>query len=78
MEQKFIELFKEVLEAEDQEINLTDKFRDFDNWDSLTNLSLIAMIDDEYGVHIQHSDFKNLTTVTDLIETIKSKNKSSL
>jgi acyl carrier protein len=73
MEQKFIELFKEVLEVEDQEVNLSDKFRDFDNWDSLTNLSLVAMIDDEFGVHIQHSDFKNLETIEDLINTIKAK-----
>ena len=75
MEQKFIELFKEVLEVEDQEVNLSDKFRDFDNWDSLTNLSLVAMIDDEFGVHIQHSDFKNLETIADLVENIKAKIK---
>jgi acyl carrier protein len=73
MEQKFIELFKEVLEIEDQEVNLSDKFRDFDNWDSLTNLSLIAMLDDEFGFTIQNSEFKNLITISDLIEAIKAK-----
>jgi acyl carrier protein len=73
MEDKFIELFKEILEMEDQEINLDDAFRKFDNWDSLANLSVIAMLDDEFGVHIENSDFKNLVTVRDLITAVKSK-----
>ena len=53
MEKKFIELFKEVLEIEDKEISLNDNFRDYDEWDSLTFLSLIAMIDDEFGIVIE-------------------------
>ena len=41
MEEKLIEAFKEALELEDQEVSLEDSINDFDNWDSLSRLSLI-------------------------------------
>jgi acyl carrier protein len=71
MEEKFTQQLKEILEMEDQEINLNDKFRDYDNWDSLANLSVIAMLDDEFGVYIETNDFKKLTTVGELMEEVK-------
>jgi len=73
MEDKFIALFKEILDMEDQELKLEDTFRDYDNWDSLANLSVIAMLDDGFGVHIENSEFKKLLTVNDLITAIKAK-----
>jgi len=77
MEQKFIEQIKEVFEIEGKEISLTDCFRDYDTWDSLTNLSLIAMLDDEFDILITYSDFKNLFTLSDLFELVKKKNSTS-
>ncbi len=73
MEQKFIELFKEILEAEDLEIRLGDKFREYNDWDSLVYLSLIAMLDEEFGVAIENDDFQKLITVADMINEIKKR-----
>jgi acyl carrier protein len=73
MEEKFTQQLKEILEMEDQEINPGDKFRDYDNWDSLANLSVIAMLDDEFGVYIETNDFKKLTTVGELMEEVKKR-----
>lgn len=73
MKDQFIELLKEILEMENQEINLDDTFRDYDNWDSMANLSVIAMLDDSFGVHIATQDFKNLTTVGDLIDEVQKR-----
>ena len=73
MEEKFTQQLKEILEMEDQEIKLDDKFRDYDNWDSLANLSVIAMLDDEFGVYIETNDFKKLTTVGELMEEVKKR-----
>ena len=70
MEQKFIEDFQEALEREDP-VQLTDQFRDYDEWDSLSRLSLIAMLDDEYEVQIENDDFEKLQTVADLIEAVR-------
>jgi len=73
MEQKFIDLFKETLEIEDREIEMTDTFRDYDEWDSLGLLSLIAMIDEEYDLIIESNTFQTLETVADVHNYIKSK-----
>ena len=51
-------------------MTLTAAFRDYENWDSMANLSVIAMLDDSFGVHIASQDFKNLITVGDLVAEI--------
>jgi acyl carrier protein len=73
MEEKFINLFKELLENNNQEINMSTKFRTLENWDSLTFLSVLAMIDEEYDVVIEGNDFQKLQTIEDLIDEIKKK-----
>lgn len=73
MEDKFIELFKEVLEIEDRDIKLSDEFRQYDEWDSLVYLSVIAMLDDEYEIVIETDEFKKLLTVGELMEEVKKR-----
>ena len=52
MESKFIENFVEILDDKPNfKINLNFKFRDLEEWDSLTALSLIAMLDENYNVN---------------------------
>ncbi|AXG73146.1 acyl carrier protein [Flavobacterium arcticum] len=70
MENKFIEALKEALEMEDQEINFDDNFRDYDTWDSLSRLSLIAVLDEEFEVQIEDAKFEKLITVKDLYEAV--------
>jgi len=69
METKFIEALKEALERED-EIKLTDEFRSYPEWDSLTYLSVIAMLDENYGVSIELADFKKQITVGELMNEV--------
>lgn len=71
METKFIELFKETLEIDGLDIDKKTVFRDLENWDSLTFLSVIAMIDEEYDLVIEGNEFKELITIGDIIEEIK-------
>lgn len=72
MEEKFIELIKEVLEIEDREINMGDKFREYEEWSSLAYLSVIVMLDEEYDCQIEEADFRKLQTIQDLYNaTIK-------
>jgi acyl carrier protein len=71
MEAKFLTMFKEVLEITDRELLLEDNFRDYEEWNSLVFLSLIAMIDEEFDVIIEGRDFKQLKTNAEIIETIK-------
>lgn len=73
MEEKFIAQFKETLENNNLEITLDTRFRNLENWDSLTFLSVLAMIDEEYDVVIEGNDFQKLVTIRDLISEIKKK-----
>jgi acyl carrier protein len=73
MQAKFLELIQEVFEIEDTSIDKDTFFRDLDSWDSLTHLSLIAMIDEEYGVTIEDDKFKTLMTLNDLFEEIQQR-----
>ena len=71
MEKELFEQLEDILELAPGTVTLSDTFRDYENWDSMANLSVIAMLDDSFGVHIASQDFKNLITVGDLIEEIK-------
>ncbi len=71
--EKFVEKFKETLEIENRELSLSDEFRKYDEWDSLAYLSVIAMLDEEYGIQIEENEFKQLKTIGDLLNTVKAK-----
>lgn len=73
MQNKFLQLFKETLDIEDREINISDEFRAYDEWDSIANLSVIAMIDDEFDVVIENSEFKNIKTIQGLWDEIQKR-----
>jgi len=73
MKEKFIEEFKNALEIEDREIELSDKFREYSEWDSLAQLTLIAMLDSEFGVSIESKDFEKLITVEDLLNEVTNR-----
>ncbi len=70
--EKFIELFAEALERED-EIKMEDEFRNYDEWSSIAYLSVIAMMDEEYDIQIEQADFKKLRTVQDLYNACTNK-----
>ena len=45
-------------------------FADLDEWSSLTALSIIAMVDEEYGVTLKGDDIKNAITVRDIFNRV--------
>ena len=54
----------EILEVD--QVNATDELASFDVWDSLTRLSILAMLDSSFGVNLAASDFKTMRTIADL------------
>jgi len=71
MKEKFLDLFKETLDIEDRELLMSDQFRELEEWDSIANLSMIAMIDVEYDIIIENSEFKKLNTLQELWDKIQ-------
>lgn len=70
----FLENFVNILDDTDASLIQADTiFRDLDEWDSLTALSLIAMADEEYSVKLTGDDIKSAVTLNDIFEIIKNK-----
>ncbi len=64
--EQFLKSIQEVLELDDVEISIDDDFRTYDEWDSLTFLSLVTYIRDEYGVVLDIDAFNKISTWKDL------------
>lgn len=71
MEQKFLESFAEAMEIEDRMLAMGDNFRDYEEWDSLANLSVIAMIDEEFEVVIEANEFAKMSTLQNVYDKIQ-------
>lgn len=67
---EFIEKFAEAIEMDDASVLTPEtEFRTLDEWDSLSYLSVIAMIDEEFDVQIETPEFKQQKTIQDLYNT---------
>jgi len=72
--ESFIEKLTNVFEDTDiSTLSPETAFRDIEEWDSLTALSLIAMVDEEYSLKLTGDDIKSATTLNDIFEIIKNK-----
>ena len=69
--QEFIEKFAEAFEVEIIEV-LTgnSKFRELDEWSSLSIMLLIAFYDETFEKEIGESDIRSCTTIQDLFNLI--------
>ena len=65
---KFAEQFDET---DASEFKPDTEFRTLVDWSSMTALSIIAMVDDEYGVTIKGDDIRKSTIIEDLFNIIK-------
>lgn len=66
--EQLVEQLQELLEVDN--IDLTKKFKDYDEWDSLAALSVIALLDSDYGIAIKNSElmaFENVQAFCDYV-----------
>jgi len=49
-----------------EEFKAETKFREIEEWSSLTALSIIAMVDEEYSVSLKGDDIRTSQTINDL------------
>lgn len=69
--EEFIENFADQLDdTPASDLTPDTLFRELDEWTSLTALSIIAMVDEEYGVSISSQEFKSAKTIKDLYDNI--------
>ena len=56
-------------------VSATDELKAFPQWDSLSVLSVIAMLDASYGVNLRAADFGPIKSVDDLWNLVESKKR---
>jgi acyl carrier protein len=71
---EFLKKIAEILEVDG--IKETDDLKSFAQWDSLSVLSVIAMLDANYGINLRAADFEPVTTVGDLWNLVQSRKRS--
>lgn len=59
----------EILEADT--VAAGDVLADFDYWDSLTVLSILAMLDSAYGVNLTAADIRKMKTAGELAAAVE-------
>lgn len=70
----FLENFESILDDTDTGLITKETiFRDLQEWDSLTALSLIAMVDEEYSLKLTGDDIRNSITLFDIFNVLNSK-----
>lgn len=71
---EFIEKFAEQFDETDAaEFRADTEFKALEEWSSLSALSIIAMVDEEYDITLKGDDIKTSETIEDLFNLIQSK-----
>ena len=71
---EFLKKIASILEVDD--VKETDDLKAFPQWDSLSVLSVIAMLDASYGVNLRAADFGSVKTAGDLWKLVQSRKGS--
>ncbi|MDO4273055.1 MAG: phosphopantetheine-binding protein [Eubacteriales bacterium] len=67
-EMKKLNLLEELLDLEEGTLVPDMELADIDEYDSMAKLSLIVMMDDEFGVQLTGDMIKKFVTVADILE----------
>lgn len=73
MKEKFTNSLAEALEMKASQIRTEDNFRSYENYSSLTELSILALLDSEFGIELEMSEFNKYLTVGDLLQLVTSR-----
>jgi acyl carrier protein len=68
-----IEQIKEVLEVE--ELNINEKFKDLEEWDSLSVLSTLAFLDSDYKINMSQQEVEAFSSIAEFIEYVEKNGK---
>lgn len=72
--EEFVSRFAEEFNETEVSLFTADAhFREFEEWGSLTALSIIAMVDEEFDKSITGADIRSCTTIEDLYNVIQNK-----
>lgn len=71
---EFIEKFAEIFDDTDvSTLKPETKFRDLDEWSSLSALGVIALADEEFDTELSGSELRQTNTIQELFDLLSSK-----
>ena len=70
--QSFFEKLAELLGVEADEVLADSALDSFDEWDSLGALTVVSMIDEDYGVTVLSEELARLSTVGELWQRVQA------
>jgi len=72
--QKFVENFAAQFEETDADVFTAEtRFREIEEWSSMTAMSIIAMVDEEYHVKLTGDNIRTSKTIEDVYNCVQSK-----
>ena len=70
---ELLSLFAEALEVESSSITPETMIADVPEWTSVAWLTIMALLDDRYGVQLEAKEIRGFKTVKDAVDCITSK-----
>ena len=71
---EFIRLFAEEFDETPSEVSNTyTNYRELDEWSSLTALSIISMVDENFDLQLTGADLRSAKTIEELFDIIQNK-----
>jgi acyl carrier protein len=67
------QIISQFIDANSISLTMDDDFRNVESYDSLTGMSILVMITDEYGVDLSVDEYKEIRTVEGLFQLVNSK-----
>mgnify|MGYP000491632054 CR=1 FL=1 len=67
-----IALLEEVMELEEGTLQQDDVLEEYDEWDSVTILGIISLIDEEFGKTVTGKEVRDIKTVSGLLDMMES------
>ncbi len=67
---EFINQIADILEIEPLNLSGAEVLEEIGNWDSLSIISFVAMVDTELKIIVDPEKLKNAKTINDLIELV--------
>ncbi len=64
-------LLEDMMELDEGDLTLDKALSDIDEYDSMAKLSLIVLMEDEFGVKLTGDDIKAFETVADIVALMK-------
>ena len=69
--EELLEKLADILEVE--EVDANKKFTDYEEWDSLCSLSILAMLDSDYNMAMKNKDILEFNSIKDFCDAVINK-----